>query len=84
MEKTHITIREHDTPEDNRSHWYNNQKRMPRKYESYISHNEVAAGYRDNKNNQGDERQSSGYRKNNRDDSGPVKPFKPRTSRDYN
>jgi hypothetical protein len=41
-------------------------------------------GYRDNDHNQGDERRRGGYRSDNRDDSGPNKPFKPRTLRDYN
>jgi hypothetical protein len=71
------------SPEEERSYRYNNQKRMTRNYEGYSSHSQVAAGYRDN-NNQRDEHQSSGYRNNNRDDSGPNKPFRPRTLRDYN
>jgi hypothetical protein len=81
---THHNKRTH-SPEDDRSHRYSGQKCMPHNYENYSSHSEVAAGYRDNNNNtQGDERQSSGYRNDNRDDSSPSKPFKPRTSRGYN
>jgi hypothetical protein len=72
------------SPEDDSSHRYSNQKRRPHNYESYSSHSQVAAGYRDNNNTQGDERRSSGCRNDNRDDSGPSKPFKPRTSKDYN
>jgi hypothetical protein len=34
--------------------------------------------------NQGDERRRGGYRIDNRDDSGPSKPFRPRTLGDYN
>jgi hypothetical protein len=80
-----ITIREHGRPEDGRSYHYNNQKRRPRNYEGYCSHSQVAAGYRDNNNNnQGEKRRSSGYRNDSRDDSGPSKPFRQRTSRDYN
>jgi hypothetical protein len=43
------------SPEDDRSHRYSNQKCMPHNYESYSSHNQVAAGYRNNNNTQGDE-----------------------------
>jgi hypothetical protein len=71
------------SPKDDKSHSYNNQKRRRHNYESYSSNKQVATGYRDS-GNQGDERQSSGYRNDNRDDSGPSKPFRPRTSRDYN
>jgi hypothetical protein len=53
-EDTYHNKRTH-SPEDDRSHCYSNQKRMPRNYEGYSSHSQVAAGYRDNNDNQGDE-----------------------------
>jgi hypothetical protein len=71
------------SPEDDRSHRYNNQKRRPHNYDNYNSYSQVAVGYRDT-SNQGYEHQSSGYRNDNRDDSGPNKPFSPRNLRDYN
>jgi hypothetical protein len=37
-----------------------NQRRRSRNYDNYSSHNQVVAGYMEN-NNQGDERQNSGY-----------------------
>jgi hypothetical protein len=52
-------------------------------YDNYSSHNHVAAGYKDN-NNQGDDRQNSGYHNDNIDDSRNNRQFRPRTSRDYN
>jgi hypothetical protein len=55
-----------------------------RNYESHGSHSQVAAGYRDNNDNPGDEHQKGGYRSDNSDKMGPSKSFRPRTSRDYN
>jgi hypothetical protein len=69
--------------EDDRSHRYNNQKHIPRNYDNYISHSQLAAGYREN-NNQWDKHQNSGYRNDNKDNSGTNMQFRPRTSRDYN
>jgi hypothetical protein len=37
------------SPEDDRSHRYNNQRRRSRNYDNYSSHSQVAAGYRENK-----------------------------------
>jgi hypothetical protein len=71
------------SPEDDRSHRYNNQRCRSCNYDNYSSHSQVAAGYKEN-NNQGDERQNSGYHNDNRDDSGNNRQFRPRTSRDYN
>jgi hypothetical protein len=71
------------SPKDDRSHRYSNQKRKPSNYDSYSSHSQVAASYRDN-GNQGDRCRSSGYRNDNRDDSGTNRQLIPRTSRDYN
>jgi hypothetical protein len=72
------------SPKDDRSHRYSNQKRRPHNYEGYGSQSQVAIGYMDNNDNQGEERRRGGYRSENRDQSGPSKPFRPRTSRDYN
>jgi hypothetical protein len=72
------------SPGHDRSNHYNNQKRKPRNYEEYSSHNQVVAGYRGRGSKQGEEHQNSGYRNDNRDESGPSKSHKPRTSREYN
>jgi hypothetical protein len=71
------------SPEDDRSHRYNNQKHRTHDYDNYSLHSQVAVGYRDN-NNQGDKHQNNGYRNDNIDDSGPNRQFRPRNSRDYN
>jgi hypothetical protein len=71
------------SPEDERSHRYSNQRRRSCNYNNYSAHSQVAIGYREN-NNQGDERQNSGYHNNNRDDSGNNRQFRPRTLRYYN
>jgi hypothetical protein len=72
-------------PENDRSNRYINQKRIPHSYEGYSLHSQVAAGYRsNNNNNQEDEHRSSGYRNDNRDESGPSKLYKSRASREYN
>jgi hypothetical protein len=72
------------SPKNDSSNRYSNQKRRPRNYEGYSSHSEVAAGYRGDNNNQGEEHQSSGYHNDDRDESGPSKPYKFRASREYN
>jgi hypothetical protein len=66
-----------------RSPGYSNQKCMPRNYDSYSSHSQVATSHRDN-GNQGDKHRGSGYRNDSRDDSGTNRQFRPRTLRDYN
>jgi hypothetical protein len=72
------------SPKDDRSNRYNSQKYWPHNYNGYSSQSQVSSGYRSNNNNQGDERQSSGYHNDNRDESGPSKQYKSRTSREYN
>jgi hypothetical protein len=72
------------SPEDDQSHRYSSQRRRPRNFKKYGSHNQVAVGYRDSNGNQNDEHRRSGYRNDNRDKSGPSKFFKPRRPRDYN
>jgi hypothetical protein len=82
-EDTYHNKRTH-SPEDDRSHRYNNQRRRPQNFENYGSHNQVAAGYRDSNDNQDDEHRRGAYRNDNRDDSGPSKSSRPRTLIDYN
>jgi hypothetical protein len=60
------------SPEDDKPHRYNNQRRRSHNYENYNSHSQVAAGNKGN-NSEGEEHQSSGY--HNRDDSGSHKQF---------
>jgi hypothetical protein len=55
----------------------------PRNYENYGSHNQVAAGYKDN-NCQGDDRRNSGYRSYGRKDYGSSKRFQSSKPREYN
>jgi hypothetical protein len=69
--------------EDDCSHRYNNQKRRSHNYEGYSGHNQVAASFSNN-NNWGDEHLNGGHHSDNRDESGPIIPFRPRTERDYN
>jgi hypothetical protein len=69
--------------EDDRSNRYSNQRWRSCNYDNYGSHNQVAAGYKEN-NYQSDDRQNSGYRNDNRDDSGGNRKFRPRGSREYN
>jgi hypothetical protein len=71
------------SPKDDRSNRYSNQRRRSRNYDNYNSHSQVAAGYKDN-NNQGDDHRKSGYRNDNKDDSGSNRQFRPRYPRDYN
>jgi hypothetical protein len=72
------------SPEDDRSQRYNNQRRRPRNFKSYGSHSQVVAGYRDNNDNHEDERRRNSYHTDDREESGPSKSFRPRTSREYN
>jgi hypothetical protein len=72
------------SPEDERSQRYNNQQRRLRNFENYGSHNQVAVGYRDNNDNHKDERHRNSYHADKREESGPNKSFRPRTSREYN
>jgi hypothetical protein len=48
------------SPEDDRGNRYGGQRRRSHNYDNYGSHNQVAAGYKDN-SYQGNEHQSSGY-----------------------
>jgi hypothetical protein len=66
------------------SNCHDNQKRLPYNYEGYSSHSQVVVGYRGNNSNQGDEHQNSSYRNDSRDESRPIKSYRPRTSREYN
>jgi hypothetical protein len=71
------------SPEDDMGNWYNNQRRRSRNYDSYGSHSQVVAGYKDN-NYQGDDRRNSGYRNYGREDSSNIKRFQSRGPREYN
>jgi hypothetical protein len=71
------------SPEDDRGNRYNSQRRRSRNYDNYGSHNQVAAGYKDN-NYQGDDHRNSGYHSYGREDSGSNKRFQSKGSRDYN
>jgi hypothetical protein len=51
------------SPEDDRPHRYNSQRRRPQNYDNHNSHNQVAAGYR-GKHSKCKEQQSSGYHNN--------------------
>jgi hypothetical protein len=48
------------SPDDDRPHGYNSQRRRPQNYDNHNSHNQVAAGYR-GKHSECKEKQSSGY-----------------------
>jgi hypothetical protein len=48
------------SPKDDRSHRYRRQRCMPRNFENYGSHNQVAVGYRDSNDNSDDEHRRSG------------------------
>jgi hypothetical protein len=71
------------SPEDDRGNSYNSQRRRSRNYDNYGSHSQVAARYKDN-TYQGDDRQDSGYRNYDREDSSNNKRFQSRGSREYN
>jgi hypothetical protein len=71
------------SPEDNRGHRYNSQRRRSHNYDNCGSHSQVAAGYKDN-TYQGDDRGNSWYRNNGREDSSSNRQFQPRGSREYN
>jgi hypothetical protein len=66
--------------EDDRRNRYGSQRRRSRNYDNYGSHNQVAAGYKDN-NYQGSDRRSSGYQSYGKED---YKKFSTRESREYN
>jgi hypothetical protein len=72
------------SPKDDHSNRYNSQKHRSQNYDGYSRHSQVAEGFMNNKNNQGDEHRSGGHRNDNRDESGPNRPYRPWTSRDYN
>jgi hypothetical protein len=71
------------SPEDDHSHRYSNQRQRSHNYDGYSGHNQVAASFSNN-NNQGDEHHNGGHYSDNRDESGPIRPYRLRTSRDYN
>jgi hypothetical protein len=69
--------------EDDKSQRYNNQRCRSRNINSYGTHNQVAAGYRDNIRNNDDENHRNSYHTGNREESCTNKPFRPRMARDY-
>jgi hypothetical protein len=68
------------SPEDDRGNRYGGQHRRSRNYDNYGSHNQVAAGYKDN-SYQSNDRKNSGYRSYGKED---YRKFQPRESRDCN
>jgi hypothetical protein len=68
------------SPEDDRGNRYGGQRRRSRNYDNYGSHNQVAAGYKDN-SYQSNDRKSSGYRSYGKED---YRKFQPRESKEYN
>jgi hypothetical protein len=62
------------SPEDDRGNRYSSQRRRFRNYDNYGSHNQVAAGYKDN-TYQGDDHKNSGFRNYGREDSSNSKKF---------
>jgi hypothetical protein len=60
------------SPEDDRGNRYGGQRRRSRNYDNYSSHNQVAAGYKDN-SYQGNDHRSSGYRSYEKKDYGSIK-----------
>jgi hypothetical protein len=71
------------SPEDDRGNRYNNQRRRSRNYDNYVSHSQIATGYKNN-NYQEDDCRNSGYRNYSREDSSNGKRFQSRGSREYN
>jgi hypothetical protein len=71
------------SPEDDRGNRYGSQRRRSRNYDNYGSHNQVAAGYKDN-NYQGDDQRNSGYHNYGREEYGNSKRSQSRESRDHN
>jgi hypothetical protein len=71
------------SPEDDRGNKYGGQRRRSRNYDSYGSHSQVAAGYKDN-SYQGNDRRSSGYRSYGKEDYGSSKMFQTKEPREYN
>jgi hypothetical protein len=69
--------------EDDRGNRYNSQRRRSRNYVNYGSHNQVAAGYKDN-NYQGDDHRNLGYHSYGREDSSNNKRFQSKGPREYN
>jgi hypothetical protein len=66
--------------EDDRGNRYGGQRRRSRNYDNYGSHNQVAAGYKDN-SYQSNDRKNSGYHSYRKED---YRKFQPRESREYN
>jgi hypothetical protein len=66
--------------EDDRRNRYGSQRRRSQNYDTYGSHSQVAAGYKDN-SYQANDRRSSGYRSYGKED---YKKFPPREAREYN
>jgi hypothetical protein len=71
------------SPKDDTGNKYSNQRRRSRNYDNYVSHSQVAAGYKEN-NYQGDDRRNTRYRNNSRKDSSSNRQFQPRGLREYN
>jgi hypothetical protein len=69
------------SPEDDRGNMYSSQRSTSHNYDNYGSHNQVAAGYKEN-TYQGDDRRNSGYRNYGREDSSNNKKFQSRGSRE--
>jgi hypothetical protein len=55
------------SPEDDRGNMYGGQRGRSRNYDNYGSHNQVAAGYKDN-SYQSNDRKNSGYRNYGKED----------------
>jgi hypothetical protein len=68
------------SPEDDRRNRYGSQRRRSHNYDNYGSHNQVAAGYKDN-SYQGSDRRSSGNQSYGKVD---YKKFPTRESKEYN
>jgi hypothetical protein len=71
------------SPEDDRGNRYDSQRRKSRNYDNYGSHNQVAAGYKDN-SYQGNDHRNSGYRSYGKEDYGSSKRFQTKEPREYN
>jgi hypothetical protein len=65
------------SPKDDKGNRYNSQRRRSRNYDNYGSHSQIAIGYKDNKY-QGDDHKNSGYRNYDREESSNNKRFQSR------
>jgi hypothetical protein len=68
------------SPENDRGNRYGGQRRRSHNYDNYGSHNQVAAGYKDN-SYQSNDQKNLGYRSYRKED---YRKFQPRESREYN